>query len=210
VVVVPDADPPVLGRNERRAQHQAADDCGRQRVQALGLPPDRSPLGRQDIVRRPSQRPAEIDKHVEAEQQEPDHRSRAVKPAGDLERLAVKKAHRDTAAEQNDGRHDEERREHTHGRLRRPVRHVGAAARVVPDEPPAGGRELQQDDGDESEPDEDVPRHERVHSEQNGRDLDRDRSEQKHSHRRRQALVSVRVQSPPHLSGTVIGPGTRR
>jgi hypothetical protein len=197
VVVVPDVDPPVLGGNERAAEHQAADSCDRQRVQAGGLPSDRSRLGRQDLVRRPSQRPAEIDEHMEAEQQEPDHRRRAVEPASDLQRLAVEEPHRDSAAEQNHRRHDEERRQQAHRELRRTVRHVGAAARVVADEPPAGRRQLQDDHRDQSEPDEDVPRHERVHPEQDGGDLDDDRGEQEHSHGGGEALVSVGVHLVP-------------
>jgi hypothetical protein len=133
-----------------------------------------------------------------------------VEPAGDLEPMSVQEAHGDPTAEQNNRRHDEQRRKHAHRQLRRPVCDIGAVARVVPREPPARGRELQQDDRDQGEPDEHVPRHERVHPEQDGRDLDDDGDEQEHSRRRRQALVPVGVHLLPHLSGTVIGPGRRR
>jgi hypothetical protein len=132
-----------------------------------------------------------------------------VEPAGELERLPVEEPHRDAAAEQGDRRHDEERREQAHRELRRPVFHVGRTLRVVADESPAGRGELQDDHRYQGEPDEDVPRHERVHAEQHGPDLDRDRNEHEHSHGRRQPLVSVGIHSP-HLSGTVTGPGRRR
>jgi hypothetical protein len=133
-----------------------------------------------------------------------------MEPAGDLECVPVEKPHGDPTPEQDHRCNDEERREQAHRELRRPVRHVGATARVVADEPPAGRSQLQQDDRDQGEPDEDVPRHERVHPEQHGRDLDGDGSEQKHSHGCRQALVAVRVHLLPYLSGTVMGPGRRR
>jgi hypothetical protein len=193
VLVVPHVHPPVLGRNERAAEHQAADDCGRQRVSAGRLAAHECPVAGPDVVCGVSQRPAEIDEHVQPEQQKPDHRRRAMEPARDLECGSVEKPHRDSAAEENDGRHDEERREQAHRRLWRPVSHIGPTARVVPGEAPAGGRQLQNDQWDQREPDEDVPRHERVHAEQNGCDLDEDRSEQKHTDCRRQALVSVGV-----------------
>jgi hypothetical protein len=193
VVVVPDVDPAVLGGNEGAAEYQAKDDCGRQGVQARRLPGDVRPLVREDIVRRPSQRAPEIDEHVEAEQQEPDHRRRAMEPAGDLERVPMEKSHGDPAPEQNHRRHDEERREQAHRRLWGPVGHVGATARVVANEAPSGGRQLQDDHRDQGEPDKDMPRHERVHPEQNGRHLHDDGSKQKHSHRCRQALVSVGI-----------------
>jgi hypothetical protein len=113
--------------------------------------------------------------------------------ASNLERVSVQKPHRDSAAEENDSRHDEQRREQAHHRLGRPLRHIGAAARVVPDEAPAGRRQLQDDQRDQGEPDEDVPRHERVHAEENGCDLDEDRSDQEYSNCRSQALISVGV-----------------
>ena len=100
-----------------------------------------------------------------------------MEPAGDLECVSVEQPHADSAAEQNDRRHDQERREQAHRRLRRPVRHIGATARVVADEAPAGGRELQDDQRDQGDPDEDMPRHERVHAEQDSGDLEEDRSE---------------------------------
>ncbi len=109
----------------------------------------------------------------------------------------MEEAHRDPAAEENDRRHDEERREQAHRRPRRPVGHVGAVARVVAEEPPAGRRQLQDDHRDQGEADEDVPRHECVHAEQDGCYLDDDRREQKHSHRRGQTLVSVGVHRRP-------------
>ncbi len=140
------------------------------------------------------QRAPEIDEDVEAEQQEPDHRRRAVEPAGDLERVPVEEPHGDPTPEQHDRRHDEERREQTHRQLRLSMHHIGVFVRVVPNEAPAGGRQLQDDHRDQGEPDEHVPRHERVHPEQHGRDLDDDGSKQKHSHRCRQALVPVGVQ----------------
>jgi len=167
----------VLGGNECTAEHQAADDCGRQCVSAGRVPADGCPIGRPDIICRVSQRPPQIDEHVQPEEQEPDHRRRAMEPAGDLECVSVEQPHRDSAAEQNDGRHDEERREQAHRRLGRPVRHIGATARVVADEAPAGGRELQDDQRDQGDPDEDMPRHERVHAEQHTGDLEEDRSE---------------------------------
>ena len=209
MVVVPDADPTVLGRNERAAEHQAEDDGGRKGVQPGRLAGDVRRTVRENVISRPSQRAPEIDEHVKAEQQEPDHRRRAVEPAGYVERVPVEEPHGDPAPEQDDRRHDEERRQQAHGQLWWPVRHVGAAPGVVPHEPPARGRQLQDDHRDQSDPDEDVPRHERVHAEQHGPDLDGDGDEQEHSHRRRQALVPVGIHSP-HLSGTVIGPGTRR
>ena len=174
-------------------EHQTADDCGRQRVSAGGLPADGCRVVRQDIVCGASQRLSEIDEHVQPEEQEPDHRRRAMELARDLECMSVQQPHRDSAAEQNDRRHDQERREQAHRRLRRPLRHIGAAARVVPDKAPTGGRQLQDDQRDQGEPDEDVPRHERVHAEQDRCALDEHRSEQKHSHCRRQALISVGV-----------------
>jgi hypothetical protein len=85
VVITRQVDPPVLGGHERAPEHEAADDCCRQGVQACRLAGDERPLGREDIVGRASQRPPEIDEYVEAEKQEPDHRRRPVEPAGDLE-----------------------------------------------------------------------------------------------------------------------------
>jgi hypothetical protein len=197
VVVVPDVDPPVLGGNEGSAEHQAEDDGGRHGVQAGRLPGNVRPIVRADIVRRPPQRPPEIDEHVKAEQQEPDHRRRAMEPARELERVPMEEPHGDPTPEQNDGRHYEERGEQTHRELRGPVRDIGATACVVAGEAPSRGRQLQHDRRDQGEADEDVPRHERVHPEQNGRNLDEDRSEQKHSHRRRQAPISVGIHELP-------------
>jgi hypothetical protein len=193
VVVVPDVDPSVLGRNECAGQHGAEDDYRGQCVEARGLPRDRSPFGRQDVAHGAAQRPSEIDQDVQAEEHEPDDRCRTMEPAGELEGVSVQEAHRHAAPEEHDCRCDEQRREQSHGDLRRTVFHVGPTARVVAGEPPAGGRQLQDDRRDKGEPHEDVPRHEAVDSEQDGRDLDEDRSEQKHSHRRRQTLVPVGV-----------------
>jgi hypothetical protein len=176
-VVVSDVDPPVLGGNERAAEQQAADDCRRQRVSAGRLPANGRRIGRPDIVCRVSQRPPEIDEDVQPEEHEPDHRRWAMEPTGELECVSVEQPHRDSTPEQNDSCHDEEWREQAHRRLGRTVRHILATARVVPDEAPARGRELQDSQGDQGDPDEDVPRHERVHAEQDGGDLEEDRSE---------------------------------
>jgi hypothetical protein len=54
VVVVPDVDPPALSGNERTAEHETADNCGRERVEACGLSTDGPPVLRQDVVRGPS------------------------------------------------------------------------------------------------------------------------------------------------------------
>ena len=116
-----------------------------------------------------------------------------MEPAGDLEGVPVQEPHRHPAPEQHHRGDDEKRREQAHRQLWRPVRHVRAAARVVPDEPPARRRELQHDRRDQGQPDEDVPRHERVHTEKDGRDLENHRSEQEHSNRRGETLVSVGV-----------------
>jgi hypothetical protein len=105
----------------------------------------------------------------------------------------VKEPHRDSAAEQDDRRHDEQRREQTHRDLGRPVRDVEPAARVVAREAPSRAYQLQEDRRDQGEPDEHVPRHERMHAEHDGRDLDEDREEQKHSDYRGQARVSVGI-----------------
>jgi hypothetical protein len=105
----------------------------------------------------------------------------------------VEEAHRDPAAEQHDRRHDEQWREQAHRHLGRAVRDVVTATRVVTDETPSGAEQLQDDRWDQGEPDEDVPRHERVHTEKDGRDLENHRSEQEHSNRRGETLVSVGV-----------------
>jgi hypothetical protein len=149
VVVTRQVDPPVLGGHERCAEHQAADDCNCQGVQARGLPADERPIGPQDILPGASQSPSEIDEHVEAEKQEPDHGGRAVEPTRDLECVSVEEPHRDSAAEQSDRRNDEQRRKQTHRRLRRTVRHVWMATRVVAREAPAGADELEDDRRDQ-------------------------------------------------------------
>jgi hypothetical protein len=71
-MAVPDVDPPVLSGNESTAEHQPADDCGRERVEPRGLPTDGPCFSRQDIFRRLPQRTSEIDEDVQTEQQEPD------------------------------------------------------------------------------------------------------------------------------------------
>ncbi len=180
-MVTRQVDPPVLGGHERATEHQAADDCRCQHVEAGGLPAHLGPLGRQDIAGGAYQRPSEIDEHVHTKECQPDHRRRTMETPGDLKRVSVEEPHRDSAAEQNDGRHDEQRRQQTHRRLRRAVRHIGVAARVVAREAPAGADQLQDDRRDQREAYEDVPRHERVHAEQDGRHLDEDRSQQEHS-----------------------------
>ncbi len=53
-------------------------------------------------------------------------------------------------------------------------------------------------------------RHEGVHAEQDGCDLDCDRRENEQSDRRREAFVSSGVHSGLYLSGTETGPGRRR
>jgi hypothetical protein len=199
----------VLGGYGCGTEHQAADDHGRQRVHAGGPPADGSSFGRQDVTGGASERPSQIDEDMQSEQPQPDHRRGPVQTARDLEPVPVQETHRHSAAEEDERRHDEQRREQSHRNLRWPVRDIGPAARVVAREAPAGGRQLQSDHRDEGEPDEYVPRHEAVDAEQDGRDLDDDGSEQHDSHRRRQPRVSVRVHVP-HFSGTEIGPGSRR
>jgi hypothetical protein len=145
---------------------------------------------------------------VEAEQDEPDHRGGPVQAARELERVPVQEPHRDSAAEQDHGGGDEERREQAHRELRRAVRDVVAAAGVVAREPPACARQLEEDRRDQGEADEHVQRHERVHAEQDRRDLDEDGHEHEHSDRRRQALVPVRVHPtirPPHRATVLPG-----
>jgi hypothetical protein len=71
--------------------------------------------------------------------------------------VAVEEPHRNSAAEQNDGRNHEQRRKQAHGELRRAVCHVFGAARVVAHETPSGAQQLQDYRRDQGEPDEDVP-----------------------------------------------------
>jgi hypothetical protein len=210
VVVASQVDPPVLGRYERGAEHETADDRRSEPVETSGLPGDGRPFGRQDIAGGTSQRLPEIDEHVQTQEHEPNHRRRPVQPARDLEGVPVQQPHRDAAAEEDDRRHDEQRCQQTHRRLWRSVCDIGTTARVVAREPPAGAEQLEDNCRDQGEADEHVPRHERVHTEQDGGDLDEDRSEQKHSHRRGQALVSVGIHSVAYLSGTATAPGRRR
>jgi hypothetical protein len=141
---------------------------------------------------------------VHAEEHEPDDRRGTVQPTGDLEGVSVEDPHGDSAPEQDHGRNDEQRREQAHRRLRRALRDIRAAACVVARETPPGAAQLQRDRRDQGETDEHVHRHEGVHAEQDGHDLDGDGSEQEQPHRRRQALVSgginptlaVRLQPP--------------
>jgi hypothetical protein len=120
-----------------------------------------------------------------------------MQATGRLQRLPVQEPHRDSAPEQDAGRNDEERRKQPHRELRRAMLHIRAASRVVADEAPAGACQLQQDDRNQGDSEEDVPRHERVHPEQDSRDLDEDRSQQEHSHGGGQTLVSVRIHPAP-------------
>jgi hypothetical protein len=203
----------VLSRHERGAEHQAADDCRRHRICACRPPADSRPVDGLHVARGTSQRSAEIDDHVEAEQREPDHRRGAVKAADDLERVTVEEPHRNSAAEEHDCRHDEQRREQTHGRLWRPLVHIGTATGVVAREPPADAHQLQDDRRNQGKTYEDVYRHERMHPEQDGGDFDEHGREQQQPDSRRQALVPDRIDATVavhYLSGTQIGPGRRR
>jgi hypothetical protein len=193
VVALPDADPAVLGGNQRAAEHQPEDDRGSHGIQTGRLAGDWRPILREHIVRRVSQRAPEIDEHVEAEQHKPDHRRRAMESAGDLERVPAQEPHGDPTPEQDHRRHDEGRREQAHRQLWRPLRHVRATPLVVANEAPPGGRQLQDDRRDQGEPDEHVPRHEGVHPEQNGRDLHEDRGDEQQPHGPGQARVPVRI-----------------
>jgi hypothetical protein len=84
-----DVDPPVLRGDERKAEHQSADDRRRHRVGARGAPAHGGTIDRYRVSSGASPRPSEIDEHVQAEQREPDHGSRAVKTSRILERLSV-------------------------------------------------------------------------------------------------------------------------
>jgi hypothetical protein len=152
----------VLRRHQGGAEHQSDDDDGGDGIGAC----TRSPNRRARIIGCAPPRAPQIDEHVHPEEDEPDDRRRAVEVAGELERVAVQEPHRDAAAEEDDRRRHEQRREQPQRDLRRPFRDVGPTARVVAGEPQAGARQLEQDGRDQSEPDEDVQRHERVHAEQ--------------------------------------------
>jgi hypothetical protein len=82
-------DPAVLGGHERSPEQETANDGRCERVEASGFPADRFLVGRQDIGGGASQRASEVDQHVHAEEQEPDHRRRAVQAPGELECVSV-------------------------------------------------------------------------------------------------------------------------
>ena len=67
-------------------------------------------------------------------------------------------------------------------------RDVGAPASVIARESPTGAGQLQDDGWDQSEADEYVQRHERVHAEQDGYGLDDDRDDDEQTDRRCQAF----------------------
>jgi hypothetical protein len=107
-VVAPQIHPVVLYRHGHDAEQKAAGDYRRQGVRASPGAAQRLAGGRQ-VLGRPAERSLQIDDHVQAEQHEPDHRSRAVKIARDLKRLSVHDPQRDAAAEEHHGRRDEQR-----------------------------------------------------------------------------------------------------
>jgi hypothetical protein len=109
-MVAPEIHPVVLCRHGHDAEQKATDDDRRKGVGASPAAAQRFPAGRQ-VLGRPAERSLQIDDHVQAEKQEPDHRSRAVKVARDLKRLSVQDPQRDTAAEEHHGRRDEQRRQ---------------------------------------------------------------------------------------------------
>jgi hypothetical protein len=179
----------MLRGHRGRAEHQSGDDDRGHRVETGS----RSPNRRARILGGSSPRASQVDEHVQAEKDEPHDRRRAVKAAGELERLPVQEPHRDAAAEEDHRRRHEQRREQAHRDLRRAFRDVRAAARVVAGEPPGGARELQQNRRDQREADEDVQRHERVHAEQDGSDLDEHRHDHEQADRGGQARIPGRV-----------------
>src|SRR5579862_1287836 len=79
-----------------------------------------------------------------------------------------------------------------------PCATYASATGVVAEKAPAGTAQFQQNRWDQGDADEDVQRHERVHAEQNRRQLDRDGNEQQHPDRSGQSLVAVRVRPHPH------------
>ena len=92
-------------------------------------------------------------------------------------------------AKERYGRCHEERCEQAHRDLRGTVLHVGTVAGVVARESPTGARQLQQHGRDQGDTDEHVERHERVHAEQDRRQLDENRNEQEQPDRRGEPLV---------------------
>jgi len=169
----------MLRGNGRGAEHEAGDHHSCQGVGARRRSVCVTPLRRHGVFGGASQRAFEVDEHVQAEKQEPDHGGRAVKPARDLERVPVQESHRDAAAEQDDCRCDEQRREQAHRDLRRPLDHVRTATQVVARESPTGTPQLQEHRRDQGKPDEHVQRHEGVHAEQDRCQLNEDRNQQK-------------------------------
>jgi hypothetical protein len=108
LVVASEVHPVVLCGHGHHAEKQAADD---DRCQGIGASPaagQRLPHGRQ-VLGRPAQCRLQIDDHVHAEKQEPDHRSRTVQVARDLEPSSPQHPHRDTAAEEHHRCRNEER-----------------------------------------------------------------------------------------------------
>jgi hypothetical protein len=148
----------MLGRHQGAAEHKAADDRSRQGVGAPRSPVNGSCLRRHCILCRASHRPSEIDEHVQAEKREPDDRRGTVETTGDLERVSVEEPHCDSTPEQDHGRSDEQRCEQAHRRLRRSLRHIRVAVRVVAHETPPGAAQLQDDHRDQGETDEHVHR----------------------------------------------------
>ena len=118
-----------------------------------------------------------------------------METASDVESLSVQDSHRDAAAEEDDCRRHEERRDQTHRDLRRPKRNVRTAAGVVAREAPPRAPQLQQHRWDQRQPDEHVHRHERVHAEQDRRHLEEDRRQQNQTDRGGQPLVTGRIHS---------------
>jgi hypothetical protein len=180
----------VLHGHRCAAEHQAEEHDGRQRGCAPGGPAHGLPLRRQGIFGGASQGASQVNEDVQAEEYEPDHRRRAVDAASGLEGVPVEESHGDAAGEENDGSRDEHWCKQSHRYLRRAKGAVGAAARVIAHESPPGARQLQEHRRDQGETDEHVHRHERVHAQQDGCDLDDDRDEQEHPGRRSQALIA--------------------
>jgi hypothetical protein len=110
-MVAPQVDPQVLGGDGYATEHEAQNDDGSHGDPAR-RPPANAVLDRQPHVGgRTSQGSSEIDEHVYAEKQEPDHRRRAVETSSDLQLVPVEEPHRDPAAKQHDSRHHEDRSE---------------------------------------------------------------------------------------------------
>jgi hypothetical protein len=217
----------VLQGHRCAAEHQAEEHDGRQGGCSPGGAAHGLAPRRQGIFGGASQGAAQVHEDVQSEEYEPDHRRRAMGAASGLEGVPVEEPHGDAAAEENDGRCDEQWCKQSHRYLRRAKGAVGAAARVIARESPPGARQLQQHRRDQGETDEHVQRHERVHAEQDGRDLDEDRHDHEQPDGRRQAFVAGGVhptfatlswshrplhrgRSVPYFNGTPMGPGRRR